>query len=140
MESIKALEAAAKECLKDLRTIESRVSITEGNLRNMEASRDALKVEVSELGAKKAELMEFIGTAALEAQKENDARLRDIRIKEEALQADRANLKARVIQYDSARVDMERSKEQYDRLYAEYEARLADFNHKRQAAAEILSK
>lgn len=137
MESIKKLEQAAKDCLKDLRTMESQVSIAEGNLAGLRANKDILTKEVTELGEKKMALIEFIGRAGLESQKELEAKNREIKTKEDALEALKYDLRAKIAQAEGARKDAEHAKFQSDAAKAQYDEQINALNEKARAVAEI---
>lgn len=138
MESIKKLEEAAKLCLKDLRAMESKISVSEGSLANLDANKAALTAEVEELGGKKAALMEYIGTAEMEFQKKVEARNREFTLKEESLNSERGAVKAELFGARAASADAENERRRYAALYEEYTARLKELDDKRAALSNIL--
>jgi len=133
MESLKRLEEVAKECLKDLKAIDSKVSVAEGNLSFLESKKASLTAEVAALEGKKAAIQEAIGTAEIESKRKIDDRVRELRLKEEQVTADRAELKTRLFQAEQARADADAAKEKYATLYSEYLGKLQELESKKQA-------
>lgn len=138
MDIVKNLKEAAEECLKQLKTIDAKVSAAEGALSFLESKKAVLTAELKDLESKKEAVMQAVGTAELESKKTIDARLQDLSVREVTALMDRADLKTKMYQTDSARADMEQSKKRYDDLYSEFEIRLKELNDKKQAVADIL--
>ena len=138
MESIKRLEEAAKACIKDLREMDSKFSIKEGDIHGLESKKTDLEKEVHELQAKKAELVSFIGSAESNLKKEYEAKARDLSAKSDTLDGERGKIRGLEIQAEMARKEAYESKQQYDKLYKEYEQKLAEINQKREAVLNAL--
>lgn len=138
MDIVKNLKEAAEECLKQLKTIDAKVSAAEGALTFLESKKASLGAELADLEGKRAAVLTAVGNAESEAKKSIDARLQDLAIKESLVLTDRADLKTKMYQADSARADMEQAKEKYDKLYVEFEARLNELNEKKIAVANLL--
>ena len=138
MESIKRLEEAAKACIKDLREQESKYSIKEGDIHGLETKKQALDKEIHDLQAKKAELVSFLGMAKSNLDKEHEAKLREHRAKNDALDTERGKIKSLEVQAEMSKKASDESKEKYDKLYKEYEKKLDDINQKREAVLAAL--
>lgn len=120
MESLKRLEEIAKECLKDIKAIDSKVSVAEGNLAFLESKKTSLSAEISDLESKKSAVQQSIGTLEIESRKKIDESMREIKFREEHLTSERADLKTKLYQADSARAEAETAREKYAALYLEY--------------------
>lgn len=140
MESLKRLEEVAKECLKELKSMDSKVSITEGNLAFLESKKIAVTTEIADLEAKKTAVMASIGTAEREARDQIDTRVRELRLKEEQFLADRANLKTKTYELESAKTEAEAAREKYAALYAEYLTKAQEMEDKKQAILAAAGK
>lgn len=140
MESLKKLEDAAKECLKDLKAIDSKVSITEGNLAFLESKKIKLTAEISDLEGKKASVMESVGTVEKEAREKIDAGVRELRLKEDQLIADRAALKTKLYEAESSKVQSDEAREKYTAAYAECLVATKEMEEKKQAILAAAGK
>lgn len=138
METIKRLEEAAKTCLADLKAIESKVSITEGNLAFLESKKGTLSSEIADLEIKKTAIMESVGTIEKDARTQIDAKLNEIKAKEDSLLKDRADLKTKLFQADSVSEEATQSKDKYTALYAEYLEKVKDLDDKKNAVMNAL--
>lgn len=138
MESIKKLEDAAKECLKDLRSIDSKVSIAEGRLSSFEAKGATLAAEVTDLETKKAAILSFIGSVEANSRRAQEDKIADLRAKESQLDNERADLKAKQYQADEARRTADEMKAKFDALFREYQAKSEELNQKKEQLSHIL--
>lgn len=138
METIKKLKDAAEECIRDLKSIDSKISVSEGRLEFLQAKVIGLNTEIADLETKKAAVMDAVGTFEKDARNKIEDRLREIRAKEESLTADRADVKTKIFQADAAKADSDQAKEKYSALYAEYLTKVAEIDEKRQALANVL--
>lgn len=130
MELVKNLETAAKAFLSDLKTMDSRISATQGSLDVLNAKKTALQAEVSELEAKKAAVGERVGSMEKEAQVRIDNRLQELKTKEDQVLADRAELKTRLFQAETAKQASEDESKRYSLLYAEYTQKKSELDAK----------
>lgn len=138
MEAIKRMEEAIKSGLKELREMDSKYSIKEGDIHGLEAKKSTLEKEVTELQAKKAELVSFLGMAKSNLDKEHEAKLRDLKVKSDVLDTERGKIKGLEVQAEMSKKASDESKEKYDELYKEYEKKVSELNQKREAVLKAL--
>lgn len=140
MESLKKLEQVIKDCLGEIKAVDSKVSISEGNLAFLESKKIALNAEISDLETKKTAVQESVGSIEREARNRIDDQTRELRLKEELVLADRADLKTRIYQADAAKTEAEAAKEKYAKLYAEYLIKAQELDEKKQAILALAGK
>lgn len=138
MESLKKLKDVAEECIRDLKSIDSKISVSEGNLAFLESKRATLTTEIATLETKKAAVMDAVGTLEKDARNGIEARMQEIKAKEDSLATDRADLKVKLFQSDSAKADADKEREKYSVLYAEYLTKVQDLDEKKTALANVL--
>lgn len=138
MESLIKLADIAKQAIGDLKSIDSIISVKEGNIAFLESKRVALAAAITELEAKKATILDFVGTMEKTAREAIEVKLREIQAKEEQLAAEHADLKAKSFQADGAKEDAIKEKERYAALYAEYSIKVQEIEDKKQAVLAAL--
>ncbi len=138
METIKKLEEAAKNCLSDLKSIESKISVSEGRLDFLNAAKIKLAAEVSEMEAKKTAILESTTRAEMESKRGIEDRLAALKLKEENIQNEMANWKIKSFQAESERSEAQEARLKYEKLYVDYMARYEELNQKKLAVADIL--
>lgn len=133
METIKKLAEAAKLCLDDLKSISSKVSITEGNLANLLAKKSTVELDISRLEEKKAAIQDAVGTLEKNARADIEVRMQAISARESEILAERADLKTKLIQASAAREESEKAIKRYTELYNEYLAKAQELGEKQRA-------
>lgn len=137
MESLKELEVSLKKAMADIRGMDSKFSVQEGNIKGLESRKIDLEKEITELQAKKAELVSFLGSAQSNLNKEHEAKMRDLATKHDALDGDRGKIRGLEIQAELSKKAADESKEKYDKLYAEYSSKLADLKSKQEQLSAV---
>lgn len=138
MESLKKLKDAADECLRDWKAIESKISVSDGNLAFLNSKKGSLTAEIADLETKKTSIMDTVGALEREAQKRIDAKLQEIKTKEDQMAVERADLKTKQFQADSAKTDSDQARDKYSALYAEFQTKLQELADKKQAVMDAL--
>lgn len=136
MESLKKLKDVAEECLKDIKAIDSKTSIAEGNLSFLESKKTTLGAEILDLESRKSAVMELVGRLEKDARNEIESKMREVKAKEEYLESLKADLKIKLFQAEASNKDSLSEKEKYAALYAEYTAKLAELEAKKRAIQE----
>lgn len=132
METIKKLAEAAKICLDDLKSIDSKVSVTEGNLAFLASKKATLTSEIEDLEKKKSVVQDACGTLEKNARADIELRLQAISAREGEILSERAMLKTKLLAADGALAESEGVIKRYAELYNEYLAKASDLNEKRQ--------
>lgn len=132
METIKKLAEAAKICLDDLKSIDSKVSVIEGNLAFLASKKATLTAEIEDLEKKKAVVQDACGTLEKNARTDIELRLQAISAREGEILSERATLKTKLLAADGALAESEGVIKRYAELYNEYLAKASDLNEKRQ--------
>lgn len=138
MESIEKLANAAKECLSDLKTVESRISILDGKLSFLQSQKVALSAEIADMEARKTAILQETSRIEAESKQTVDGRIAAAKAKEAQVLEDAAMLKTKLFQADSAKADAESEKEKYASLYAEYLIKVQELDDKKQAVLQAL--
>lgn len=138
METIKRLKDVAEECLKDLKNIDSKASIAEGNLAFLESKKTKLGAEIADMEAKKNAVMESVGTFEKDARAQIEAKFNEIKAKETQLLNDRADLKTKIFQAEAATGEAQDAKEKYSALYSEYLTKAEELDAKKNAVMNAL--
>lgn len=140
MESLKKLEEVAKECLRDIKAIDSKISVAEGNLAFLESKKTSLSAEIADLEAKKVAVQQSVGTIELESRRQIDDRMREIKLKEEQLVSERADLKTKLFQADGSKNEAEKAREKYAAAYLEYSDKAQELENKIQSILAAAGK
>lgn len=138
MDSIKKLVDAAKECMSDLRSMESKLSVAQGNISSYESQAAEIKKEIDKLNKKKAELVSFLRDEEERQKKEHEAKIKELDLKSDALDKERGAARIKENHAAEALKSATNEKLNYMRLSNEMEQKIKEINEKRERLNAVL--
>lgn len=138
MELVKKMEESCRDFLKGIRSMEMKESVLTGSVQGLEEKKTQLEKNISVLEEKQKTLAADVDQERAAKLAVIDGKHDDILKKEKVLMDGITFNQMKAAECEVEKENMIKAKNQYEKLYAEYEIKIAEIKDKRERLNAVL--